>query len=165
MGINDLLKIGNTLKKIRLANNLTQKQFAERISIGTSTYANYEQNLREPSTDVLNRIIKEFNVDLSTLLNPEHHTITCNANGDVILSNPYERIQESFETFLNDSLAIYALEGNEVGFLSPLEKKSLLKAILSTQSSIIQCIEESSSLDERIKKCCDNCITNSENLR
>ena len=46
MGINDLLKIGNTLKKIRLANNLTQKQFAERISIGTSTYANYEQNLR-----------------------------------------------------------------------------------------------------------------------
>ena len=49
MGINDFIKIGNSLKEIRKNHSLTQEEMAKALNIPRSTYANYESNKREPS--------------------------------------------------------------------------------------------------------------------
>ena len=44
MGINEIIKIGDRLKTLRLSKGLTQAQVAEKIGIPRTTYANYESD-------------------------------------------------------------------------------------------------------------------------
>ena len=64
MGINDFIKIGNSLKKIRKNHSLTQEEMAKALNIPRSTYANYENNKREPSKELLEKISEVFNIPL-----------------------------------------------------------------------------------------------------
>ena len=45
--------ISEILKKLRIQNNLTQKQLGERLGIGQTTVACYENGLREPHIESL----------------------------------------------------------------------------------------------------------------
>ncbi|MBI5978346.1 helix-turn-helix transcriptional regulator [Clostridium perfringens] len=64
MGINDFIKIGNSLKEIRKNHSLTQEEMAKALNIPRSTYANYESNKREPSKELLEKISEVFNIPL-----------------------------------------------------------------------------------------------------
>ncbi|EDS80596.1 helix-turn-helix domain-containing protein [Clostridium perfringens] len=64
MGINDFIKIGNSLKEIRKNHSLTQEEMAKALNIPRSTYANYENNKREPSKELLEKISEVFNIPL-----------------------------------------------------------------------------------------------------
>lgn len=151
MEINSSLRIGDYFKEIRKRNRLTQEEFANRIKIPRSTYANYENNNREPTMDIISTISKEFNVDLFSILNLNaQFTMKVNDKGDISISNPHERIKASYSRFLNDCLTIYAIEGNEVGFLSPLDEKILLDLVLSTQLAFIKSIDEILPLQDRL---------------
>lgn len=68
MGINEIIKIGDRLRTLRLQKELTQKELAELIGIPRTTYANYEANKREPSLDVLNNIADKLNITLNDIL-------------------------------------------------------------------------------------------------
>ena len=68
MKVNEILNIGENLKKIRKDNNLTQEQFAEKVGLARTTYANYEANKRTPDIETLNKIATIFNTTVEKIL-------------------------------------------------------------------------------------------------
>ncbi|MBE5746237.1 MAG: helix-turn-helix transcriptional regulator [Clostridiales bacterium] len=52
------------LKEIRLSKKLTQKQFAKKFFITEKTISNYENGVRTPDLDFLNKVCEEFNITL-----------------------------------------------------------------------------------------------------
>ena len=68
MGLNQIIKVGNNIKKLRKNAGLTQKDMAELLNIPCSTYSNYENNNREPKKEILMQIADIFEISLSTLL-------------------------------------------------------------------------------------------------
>ena len=56
------------LKQARRKRTLTQKEVADKIGVGQSTYKNYECGLREPNNELLCKIANLFNVTTDYLL-------------------------------------------------------------------------------------------------
>lgn len=77
------IKIGAYLKKLRLDNNLTQTQLADKLGIKRSTYSNYEQDIREPSLNVLSNLSKLFNIDLNIIINGYEEKISVSSNKEL----------------------------------------------------------------------------------
>ena len=67
-----MINFGNKLKLLRLQDNMTQEQLAQKLNLTTSVISAYETGLRLPSYDVLIRIAKIFNVSTDYLLGLEH---------------------------------------------------------------------------------------------
>ncbi|MBS4900715.1 MAG: helix-turn-helix transcriptional regulator [Clostridiales bacterium] len=58
----------NRLKEVRESLKLNKKEFAEKLGIKYSTYANYESGLREPASDVLIAVSDIFDISIDYLL-------------------------------------------------------------------------------------------------
>ena len=61
--------IGNFIKKIRLKNKLTQKQFANLLGVTYQAVSKWENGINIPDILILQEISKKFNVDISDLIN------------------------------------------------------------------------------------------------
>lgn len=68
MGLNQIIKIGDKIKAYRKSLNLTQSDMAKKTGLPRSTYANYENNTREPNENTLNKICTALGISLSELL-------------------------------------------------------------------------------------------------
>ena len=66
-----MVDFGNTLKTLRLQNNMTQAQLAQKLGLTKSVISAYETSLRLPSYDVLIHIAKIYNVSTDYLLGVE----------------------------------------------------------------------------------------------
>ena len=66
-----MVEVGNTLKTLRLQNNFTQAQLAQRLGVTKSVISAYETGLRMPSYDVLISISQIFKVTTDYLLGLE----------------------------------------------------------------------------------------------
>lgn len=62
------MSIGDNIKRVRLHNGISQKKLAEILEIPVSTLANYENNHREPKTEVLKKIAESLDVSLMDLI-------------------------------------------------------------------------------------------------
>ena len=58
----------NTLKTLRLKNNMTQAQLAQKLGLTKSVISAYETGLRLPSYDILIHIAKIYHVSTDYLL-------------------------------------------------------------------------------------------------
>ncbi len=67
-----MVNFGNTLKALRLKENMTQAQLAQKLGLTKSVISAYETGLRLPSYDVLIHIAKIFNVSTDYLLGLEN---------------------------------------------------------------------------------------------
>lgn len=67
-----MVDFGNTLKTLRIKNNFTQAQLAQRLGLTKSVISAYENGLRMPSYDVLISIAKTFKVTTDYLLGLEY---------------------------------------------------------------------------------------------
>lgn len=56
------------LKKLREAHHITQREAAKKIGIIPRTYASYENNEREPNSEVLIKLSDMFDVSIDYLL-------------------------------------------------------------------------------------------------
>jgi transcriptional regulator with XRE-family HTH domain len=56
------------IKELRTAHKLSMESFGKRIGVSTSAVSLFESGRNNPKVDTLNRIAKEFNVDLNWLL-------------------------------------------------------------------------------------------------
>ena len=65
------LNVGNKIKELRTAKNLTQSMLARKIGVTTSAVSSYELSVRQPSYDVLIKIARLFNVTIDNLLGVE----------------------------------------------------------------------------------------------
>lgn len=67
-----MIDFGNTLKSLRIKNNLTQAQLAQKLGITKSVISAYENGIRMPSYDILISIAKVFKVTTDYLLGMEN---------------------------------------------------------------------------------------------
>jgi len=56
------MEIGNRIKEIRTAVDITQVKFAERIAVAKSLVSELENGIKEPNERVIRLIISEFNI-------------------------------------------------------------------------------------------------------
>ncbi|PKM93256.1 MAG: hypothetical protein CVU84_16700 [Firmicutes bacterium HGW-Firmicutes-1] len=61
-------KFGDTIKKLRIQNNLTQSQLAQVLSVGRPTIAGYETKGKQPDYDKLEKLANYFDVTIDYLL-------------------------------------------------------------------------------------------------
>ena len=61
-------EIGARIRQYREANNLTQKQLAEKIGVSNSRISNWEQGINRPDVDLLSVICTALSVSPSELL-------------------------------------------------------------------------------------------------
>lgn len=63
--------ITNGIKRLRAKSNLTQEQFAEKISMSVQGYRNIEHNRYLPTAETIDKICEVFNIQPVELLLPE----------------------------------------------------------------------------------------------
>lgn len=63
--------LGERLKELRLENNYTQKQIAEKLNIPSVTYLHYEKSQREPPLSLLCDIAVFYGTSVDYLLGLE----------------------------------------------------------------------------------------------
>ena len=66
------MNVGETLKQLRIAEGLTQKEIAQQLKIGQSAYARYENGSRDVPLDILVKLTKIFKVASDYLLGIEN---------------------------------------------------------------------------------------------
>lgn len=66
-----MVDFGNRLKTLRLRENMSQAQLAQKLDLTKSVISAYETGIRLPSYDVLIHISKIFNVTTDYLLGVE----------------------------------------------------------------------------------------------
>ena len=66
-----MVDFGNTLKTLRLREDMTQAQLAQKLGLTKSVISAYETGLRLPSYDVLIHVSKIFKVSTDYLLGVE----------------------------------------------------------------------------------------------
>ena len=67
-----MVDFGNALKTLRIKEDMTQAQLAQKLGLTKSVISAYETGLRLPSYDVLIHIAKIFSVSTDYLLGLEH---------------------------------------------------------------------------------------------
>ena len=66
-----MVDFGNTLKRLRRKNDMTQEQLSRRLGLTKSVISAYETGMRMPSYDVLIAIARIFKVTTDFLLGVE----------------------------------------------------------------------------------------------
>lgn len=65
------MRLGMKLKKFRESYGLTQEQFAYKINVKRTTYISYENDKTTPDFLLMNRIAREFGVNINVFLEEE----------------------------------------------------------------------------------------------
>ena len=71
-------KIGKFIKKIRLDNNMTQQDFAKKYDVTYQAVSKWERGINMPDISLLKEMSKDFNIDISDLLEGEYKNNTIN---------------------------------------------------------------------------------------
>ena len=143
-----LYTLGDYLKVIRLQNRLTQGQISDILGIPRSTYANYENNKRNPGIELFDAVKNKFNIDLLAIINSTR-PIKINSDGEISISDPYSKLIEAYETFFNAWKDVSLIEGKVINEISQEEKKLLLKVVSSAQYKFLECLDEISPSNNR----------------
>lgn len=93
------------LKELRVLNNLTQQEIANKIGITQFTYCNYEKEKTQPPIELLIKIANFFNVSLDYLCENEQTT-----KNILYLDNLDKEQQEIIETIKNNQPNEYDAE-------------------------------------------------------
>lgn len=64
-------KVGKFIKEIRIKNNLTQKEFAEKLGVTFQAVSKWENGKNIPDISLLKEISRMFNVDINEILDGE----------------------------------------------------------------------------------------------
>lgn len=76
--------LSENLKKLRIANGLSQQDLAEKIFVNRSTVARWENETRLPDAFMLTRLAKLFDTDINTLM---FSNFECNAPNVIIVDD------------------------------------------------------------------------------
>lgn len=69
-----MVNLGKKLKSLRLSENLTQSQVAERLNVSKTVISSYENDLRQPSYENLIKLARLYKVSTDWLLDNEKQT-------------------------------------------------------------------------------------------
>lgn len=71
----DQEKVGLFIKNIRIKNNLTQKQLADKLNVTYQAVSKWERGLNVPDIAIMMEISKLFNVDITEIISGEENKI------------------------------------------------------------------------------------------
>ena len=96
------MMIGDILRELIEERDMTQKELAERLSIGVSTLSNYFQNNRQPDYETLRRLAEFFDVTTDYLLD---HSV------DKTHGHNEEELLRIFRALTKDQQELYLKQG------------------------------------------------------
>ena len=64
--------LGENIRKLRIENNMNQKDLAQKLGVSTSALSQYESGARTPSNEIMCQIATMFNVTVDFLLGRKH---------------------------------------------------------------------------------------------
>ena len=64
----DQEQIGKFILNLRKQNNLTQKEFADKLHVTAQAVSKWENGRGIPDIEILQKMSKEFNVDIDSIL-------------------------------------------------------------------------------------------------
>lgn len=96
------MSFGETLKKLRQDQNLTQEELAKKINSSRSNIANYENNNNMPSVDILERLSVIFNVSVDYLLG-KSETIKLSKE-DINFMNSIKKLDENDKILIKNMM-------------------------------------------------------------
>ncbi|PKM49450.1 MAG: hypothetical protein CVV02_16035 [Firmicutes bacterium HGW-Firmicutes-7] len=139
-------KFGDTVRKLRIQNNLTQSQLAQILSVGRPTIAGYETKGKQPDYDKLKKLANYFNVSIDFLLdntNTAYLNTPSLINSAALESNSYYK-----EGIIHIDTEIKALvnkldidNSNVLFNESPLNKGSII-ALKNSLTTIIDMVKD-----------------------
>ena len=88
-----MIKFKDEFKRLRKEKGITQGELAKILGVSRSTIGNYEQGIREPDFEMLEKISDYFNVSMSTLLDNQ-------TDIDLYLKRKYEKIYELVQKYM-----------------------------------------------------------------
>jgi len=100
-----MLMIGERLRKLRKANNLTQEQVAAYLNVAKSTISQYENNINEPDLETIIRLADWYDVTLDYMMGRELYPLP--ANPEELAPILRERLTDDELEYLQDSLELY----------------------------------------------------------
>jgi len=123
MGINEYIKIGKKIKKLRKEKGYSQKQMAKLCGIAYSTYSNYENDNREPSMKQIEKIASVLEISTAELLDFQQNLdISCIDNYNYHLFRLLETKDKlSTEQILLDASADLSSEEGRIRYASECE--------------------------------------------
>ena len=89
-----MLVLGERLRKIRMDNNMSQRQIADFLGNAVSTVAAYETGMRMPPYETLIKFAKRFHVTTDYLLGIDHREL-------IDISDLSDREQNAIKIMLN----------------------------------------------------------------
>lgn len=92
------MKFGDRLRELLELNNLSQKQFGEKLNIAPSTIGNYVRNIREPDISTLVIFADYFNVSVDFLLGNTKSNKLCHE--EQLLLTIYKKLNTSYKKLL-----------------------------------------------------------------
>ena len=111
---------GQRLRELRRENQLTTKELSSDLDVAQSTISRYENDLREPRRDFLEKVSSYFNVSVDYILGN-----TDNKSDDLItpnLSTKFNSVEDAISFLLNQPTLI-----DFVGYdLSKLSEKEVI---------------------------------------
>jgi transcriptional regulator with XRE-family HTH domain len=124
----DTIALGTTLKEIRKAQKLSQKELAERIGLNEKSYRDIELGKREPTLKTLFKIERVFKTDLIKYLKESHYNSQYNGIlniiDELIFAGNVEKINRITQNFSKLKSKYLLVEPKEL-----IQFKGLLEAL------------------------------------
>ena len=139
MGINEIIKVGNNIKRFRKEKNIAQKDMAKMLNMPSSTYSNYENNNREPNAATLEKIADILDISVIDLLtvqssndeNSEKYLSDDINNSEKYLSDDINTIQV-IENLIK--LCKFKINFNQISDTDDTELESSLKLAIKNNT-------------------------------
>lgn len=116
------------LKKLRDESAWTQKQVAEKLNMNPRTYSSYENNDREPNSEVLISIADLFNVSIDYLLGLKQSQTETTAyynltNQDKEFCSDYLNLSEQGKEYMRQTMDMVKDKYKKYSGISNMETK------------------------------------------
>ncbi|MCZ8332374.1 MAG: helix-turn-helix transcriptional regulator [Flavobacterium sp.] len=125
---NRIIKIGNRLRKLRIAKGYSQEYMADVLQISQKTYSNMENDKSSISIETLKKIASEYNIDLMEILSDERVIVQNNNSNDtstfqggIIINHLSEELLTQMKERIEDLKSIIAEKDKRI---QQLEKKA-----------------------------------------
>ena len=100
-------KIGKYIYELRIKNNLTQKDLADKLSITSQAVSKWENGRGIPDIEQLNKLSEIFNVDIKEIINGEDNKKEPKKNKKSIYISKIECSEEEKKEYLDVECILY----------------------------------------------------------
>ena len=106
--------LGYRIKRLRKEKMLSQDQLGKLLGVSKVSVSGYEKGTRNPSTDILSKMVDIFNVSADYILGREANVVCENGNSfllssqDIVIINEIRKNSSLYQKILEDPKRFFA---------------------------------------------------------